>query len=106
MLIRKGYAKLLAIPGLFAVGGKRASFLSGGEIPIVYQDQQRFHIDYKEYGVRLKIKPIADDNGNINLELTAEVSSIDLDNGVKVVVTGIFSSSLVMLATQILTQCS
>ena len=30
----------------------------------------------------------------------------DLDNGLKVVVTGIFNSSLVITATQILTQCS
>jgi cytochrome c-type biogenesis protein CcmE len=30
----------------------------------------------------------------------------DLENGVKVVVTGIFDSSLVITATQVLTQCS
>ncbi len=30
----------------------------------------------------------------------------DLDNGIKVVVTGIFDSSLVVVATQVLTQCS
>ncbi|MHA1884776.1 MAG: cytochrome c maturation protein CcmE domain-containing protein, partial [Promethearchaeota archaeon] len=30
----------------------------------------------------------------------------DLDNDVKVVVTGVFDSSLVITATQILTQCS
>ena len=30
----------------------------------------------------------------------------DLDNGIKVVVTGIFDSSLVIVATQVLTQCS
>ena len=30
----------------------------------------------------------------------------DLDNGIKVVVTGIFNSSLILVASQILTQCS
>jgi len=53
--------------------------------------------------------------GNFNLtesenSILVDISGIsiptDLDNGVKVVVTGIFSSSLVILATQVLTQCS
>jgi len=30
----------------------------------------------------------------------------DLDNGIQVVVTGVFNSSLVLVASQILTQCS
>ena len=30
----------------------------------------------------------------------------DLDNGIQVVVTGVFYSSLILVATQILTQCS
>ena len=30
----------------------------------------------------------------------------DLDNGIQVVVTGVFNSSLIIVATQVLTQCS
>ncbi|MHA2035493.1 MAG: cytochrome c maturation protein CcmE domain-containing protein [Promethearchaeota archaeon] len=53
--------------------------------------------------------------GNFNLtenehSILIDMSGIpipnDLENGVKVVVTGIFDSSLVIVATQVLTQCS
>ncbi|MHA1886230.1 MAG: cytochrome c maturation protein CcmE domain-containing protein [Promethearchaeota archaeon] len=53
--------------------------------------------------------------GNFNLtenehSILVDVNSLtlpnDLDNGVKVVVTGVFNSSLIITASQILTQCS
>lgn len=81
-LVQKGYAKVLAKPRLLTVSGGKASFLSGGEIPIVYQDQQKLVIEYKGYGVNLDINPTADNEGNISSDLRAEVSTIDPDNGV------------------------
>ena len=53
--------------------------------------------------------------GDFNLtenvySITVDMSGIpipnDLDNGIQVVVTGIFNSPLVIVATQVLTQCS
>ena len=53
--------------------------------------------------------------GNFNLtenehSILIDMSGIpipnDLENGIKIVVTGIFDSSLIIVATQVLTQCS
>jgi len=34
-------------------------------------------VEYKEFGVRLAVAPVADARGNINLDLMAEVSAVD-----------------------------
>jgi len=83
-LVEKGHAKLLAKPRLLTVSGGKASFLSGGEVPVAYVDNQRLHIDYKPYGVQLDIQPTADVKGNISTDLRMEVSSIDPANSVRI----------------------
>ena len=40
-LLKNGYARVLAKPRLLAISGSKASFLSGGQIPVLYQDQSR-----------------------------------------------------------------
>ena len=82
LLVKEGHAKLLAKPKLLTMSGGVATFLSGGELPVVIQDQQRFKIEWKTYGVNLEIEPTADSIGNININLRAEVSSIDQANAV------------------------
>lgn len=82
LFVKEGHAKLLAKPRLLTMSGGSASFLSGGELPVVIQDQQRFKIEWKSYGVNLDIEPTADSIGNINITLKAEVSSIDYANAV------------------------
>lgn len=84
LLVKKGYAKLLAKPRLLTVSGGKATFLSGGEVPTVYQDAQRVIIEYKQYGIGLEIQPSADEKGNINTDLSAEVSNIDSANAVSI----------------------
>ncbi len=49
---------------------------------------------------------LTENENSIFIDMSGVSVPTDLDNGVKVVVTGIFNSSLVMLATQVLTQCS
>jgi pilus assembly protein CpaC len=76
MLITKSYARLLSEPTLVTFSGKEASFLVGEEIPIVEQLPQSFTVEFKEVGVRMKIKPTADSENRINTVIHAEVSQV------------------------------
>jgi pilus assembly protein CpaC len=76
MLLTKNYARLLSEPNLVTFSGKEASFLVGEEIPIVEQLPQSFTVEFKEVGVRMKIKPTADSENRINTVIHAEVSQV------------------------------
>ena len=60
LLESKGYARTLSEPTLIAYNGKEASFLVGEQIPITQQLPNSFTVEYKDVGVRMKIKPTAD----------------------------------------------
>lgn len=77
LLFSSGTARLLAQPRLVCGSGRSAEFLVGGEVPIVQITQTVVHIDWKEYGIKLRIKPVADSLGNIQSEIYAEVSEPD-----------------------------
>ncbi|WP_073582742.1 type II and III secretion system protein family protein [Vibrio quintilis] len=69
--------QVLAEPNLSVISGESASFLVGGEIPVVTIIDGSASVDYKEYGVRLAMmaKVLRDDK--IRLSLQPEVSSLD-----------------------------
>lgn len=72
-----GYGRTLAQPKLVCASGEKAEFTAGGEVPIPLITNNQFTIEYKPYGVLLKLRPTADRNGNIQTEIEAEVSEID-----------------------------
>jgi pilus assembly protein CpaC len=80
-LEQKSLLQILAEPNLIAVNGKEASFLAGGEFPFpIVQPGQGFTavtIQFKEFGVKLRFKPVIMPNGNIHLNVTPEVSTLD-----------------------------
>jgi pilus assembly protein CpaC len=76
LLETKGYAKLLSEPTLVTYNGKEASFLVGQQWPIVQQLPQSFTVEFKDVGVRMKIKPTADSQNQINTSIHAEVSQV------------------------------
>ena len=76
LLIQKNAARLLSEPTLVTYSGKEASFLVGEEVPIVEQLPQSFTVEFKEVGVRMKIKPTADSENRINTTIHAEVSQV------------------------------
>ncbi|MDI6780984.1 MAG: pilus assembly protein N-terminal domain-containing protein [bacterium] len=80
--ITDGYATLLAKPKLVVASGHEAEFRSGGEIPIVTVTAFTTNVEFKKYGVNLKIKPVVDREDNIVTHLFTEVSSIDWSNKV------------------------
>lgn len=74
-----GFGKVIANPTLAVTNGDTALFLAGGEIPIARDaGLGNVAIEYKEYGVRLKICPRLTGSGKIMLEIMAEVSNVDL----------------------------
>jgi len=72
-----GYGRLLAQPKLVCASGEKAEFLAGGEVPIPLITNNQFAVEFKEYGVILKLRPTADRNGNIQTEIEAEASEVD-----------------------------
>ena len=79
-----GHARLLAQPRLVCASGEQAEFLAGGEVPIPMVTANHTSVEYKQYGVILKLRPTADRKGHIQTELEAEVSEVDTSVAVSV----------------------
>ena len=77
LLIQNNKARVLSEPTLVTLSGKEASFLSGGEMPIVQQLQNTFTVEFKQFGVLMKIKPTVDSERNINTHISTEVSDVN-----------------------------
>jgi pilus assembly protein CpaC len=83
-LEEKGLIRTLAEPNLVALSGDTAKFLAGGEFPIPMAQTQTssvlgstITVEFKEFGVSLAFTPTVTSKDAINLELNAEVSSLD-----------------------------
>jgi pilus assembly protein CpaC len=84
-LEEKGLIRSLAEPNLVALSGDTASFLAGGEFPILIpQSFGTVAIDYKKYGVGLAFTPTVLRDGLINLKIEPEVSELDLSHPVQI----------------------
>ncbi|MEB3204559.1 MAG: pilus assembly protein N-terminal domain-containing protein [Candidatus Sericytochromatia bacterium] len=75
-------AQLEASPTLLALSGQESRFLSGGELPVVVQTPNTVAVDWKPFGVGLKVTPVVEGE-EILLRIKPEVSSIDRLNGVQ-----------------------
>lgn len=83
LMQRKGDAKILAAPSILTVSGKEAFFLAGGEIPIPMSDGKGgVTVNWKEYGIRLKVTSTYERDNIISLAVAPEVSSIDWSNAI------------------------
>lgn len=69
-------ARVLAEPNLSVLSGESASFLVGGEIPIVSTTQNGQTVVYKEFGIKLNIGAKVSEKKRIRILLNEEVSSI------------------------------
>ena len=79
----KGLARVLAEPTLTTLTGQEARFLSGGEFPIpVPQETTGITIEFKEFGVSLKMLPTVLSSGQINVRLDVSVSELQTANSV------------------------
>ncbi len=80
-LLQEGKAKILSNPRIVVKDGEKASFLVGGEVPIVtttYHEQTGVStekVTYRDYGVSLAIQPQIIEN-KIDMVLSVEISDI------------------------------
>jgi pilus assembly protein CpaC len=86
-LEQRNVAKLMSQPTLTAQNGRAAEFLSGGEIPYqVAQGLGNATIEFRPFGTKLDMVPIIHGQGEMTLEIRAEVSEVanDLNAGTPV----------------------
>lgn len=81
-LIEEGKAKVLSRPRLSCQSGKEAELMVGGEKPIlttqvVDADSATTKVDYKEFGIKLKIQPSVTGVDRIKLGVMVEVSEVE-----------------------------
>ncbi len=82
--------RVLAEPNLTTMSGHSASFLAGGEIPILVPQPGSggatiFSIEYKPFGVQLNFTPVVLGDGHVRLDVAPEVSELDYTHAVTVI---------------------
>ncbi|MDE2442513.1 MAG: type II and III secretion system protein, partial [Betaproteobacteria bacterium] len=76
--INNGDAWILAAPELSTRSGGEAKFLAGGQVPLPSMSSTGMSgVNFKDYGIKLTIKPNADEKGNIQATISTELSDID-----------------------------
>ena len=81
LLMADGKARILSNPRLACESGGEAQFLAGGEIPIVIITPETRTVEWKTYGIILKIHPTMAEGGKIRTQVNAEVSAVDHGSG-------------------------
>jgi len=80
-LVQEGKARILSQPRLACQSGKEAELLVGGEKPIFASytttTSTGATVEYKEYGIKLKMKPTVTEDKRIKLALNVEVSEVE-----------------------------
>jgi Flp pilus assembly secretin CpaC len=85
LVLNNGHARILSSPDLVTMPGREAKFLVGGQIPVPYASgPQQIAIEYKDYGVSLKVTPTILGNGSVETVIAPEVSDLDFQNAVSV----------------------
>lgn len=83
-LINDRKARLLAEPTLVLLNGKEGEFLSGGELPLIVTDRDRINVQWREYGINLKLTANLEGADTIQMKLVPEVSDIDRANSITI----------------------
>jgi len=85
-LVQKGKGKILSRPRIVCLSGKEAEILVGGEVPVVTINQSNqgtsTNVEYRQYGISLKIRPLVKADNRISVNLITEISEIDEANSV------------------------
>jgi hypothetical protein len=80
-LEREGAARVLSQPELVVRVPGEAELFSGGEIPIEMRTIRGPQVDWKAYGLSLKLKALELAGEQVRLEISSEVSDLDRANG-------------------------
>lgn len=83
LLIQQGRAKVLSRPSVSTMSGAKAKIFIGGQLPVPVDHRDGGQtIEWKDYGIRLHIRPTVEDDGMITAEVHAGVSRLDPSNSV------------------------
>ena len=81
-LVQEGKARILSRPRIACQSGKEAELLVGGEKPIFTTNVASTtgatgtEVEYKEFGIKLKVKPTVTEDEKIKLALSVQVSEV------------------------------
>lgn len=85
LLQSNGMARVLAEPTLVAMSGQSASFLAGGELPIMEaQGLGTTSVTFKPFGIGLTVTPTVLAGDRIALKVAPEASDLDYSRGVSI----------------------
>lgn len=81
LLLKEGWARIVASPELYVRLGEQALFHSGGEFPVTtgsdsFGRYQR-KVDWKKYGLTAKVKPESPDQIHFQTDIQLEISELD-----------------------------
>jgi Flp pilus assembly secretin CpaC len=105
LLMEEGHARVLSSPDLVTTPGTNATFLVGGQIPVVTVGAfGTVNVMYKDYGVQLNVTPNVLGNGSVEAKIAPEISNLDYSNAV--IVSGISIPALTVsqLSTDVITR--
>jgi pilus assembly protein CpaC len=105
LLMMEGHARALSSPDLVTSPGSKATFLVGGELPVVTSSGLgTVNVTYENYGVQLNVTPTILGNGSIEAVITPEISALDYANAV--IVSGFTIPALTVsrLSTDVITR--
>jgi pilus assembly protein CpaC len=81
----QGLITVLAEPNLTAISGKSATFLAGGEFPIIVPGQSnQTTVEFKKFGVQLGFTPTIVGTDRISLHVAPEVSQLSNAGAVQI----------------------
>lgn len=80
----EGLVSILAEPNLTAVSGESATFLAGGEFPVVIVTNNNTQVQFKKFGVSLAFTPTLISRNRISLKVNPEVSELSTAGQVSV----------------------
>jgi pilus assembly protein CpaC len=75
--VGSGNAVILAEPRLAVRSGGEASFHAGGEFPIEISNINGTTVEFKQFGIKLSVKPNVDRNNNVRALVETELSAVD-----------------------------
>jgi pilus assembly protein CpaC len=84
LLEQEGLSRTLAEPTLTAISGESASFLAGGEFPVItgVDNNNVPSLAFKSFGVGLDFTPVVLSAGRISIRVRTEVSEVSQENTV------------------------
>jgi Flp pilus assembly secretin CpaC len=105
LLMQEGHLRELSSPDLVTSPGSPATFLVGGQIPVVTSTALgQVNVTYKDYGVQLNVTPTILGNGSVESKVAPQISDLDYSNAV--IVSGFLIPALKVsqLSTDVITR--